>query len=197
MDQNSQLPYQYDLPLSTNNWMQTYSGITILPELPRQELIYIEDIAHHLALQCRFNGACREFYSVAQHSVMVASIMPKELCLEGLMHDAAEAYTGDVIRPMKITLNSATLRKVEYRLNQTIAKRFGLVNDFVNMKEVRIADLLMLKSEAHQLMRTQGYAWDIFSEVDELDLIHIDSCWSWQKAEEQFLGTFYALKIGR
>lgn len=67
----------------------------------------IEDIAHALGMQCRFNGMVRHFYSVAEHSVIVSLLM-KELDLgdpmEGLLHDAHEAYVGDMVSPWKPVL---------------------------------------------------------------------------------------------
>ena len=61
----------------------------------------IEDIAHGLAFQCRFNGQTGTFYSVAQHSLMVMSLVPEELQFAALLHDAAEAYLGDMVKPLK------------------------------------------------------------------------------------------------
>lgn len=58
--------------MNTNPYMTTYTGLRFYPFHPRREDVRIEDIAHHLALTCRWSGAVREFYSVAQHSVLVA-----------------------------------------------------------------------------------------------------------------------------
>ena len=55
------------------DWIQTYSGKKFYPLDPRPEDIDIRDIAHALSLNCRFNGHCRCFYSVAEHSVGVSS----------------------------------------------------------------------------------------------------------------------------
>ena len=82
------------------DWFLTYTGRQFWPLDPRPEDICIRDIAHHLSLCCRFNGACRVHYSVAQHSVMVANILPAPLRFWGLMHDATEAYVGDMVRNM-------------------------------------------------------------------------------------------------
>ena len=83
----------------------TYSGKPFFPMDPRPEEIRIEDIAHSLSMQCRFNGHTKWFYSVAQHcSIMAEAMMSDgyaEYAFEALMHDAAEAYIGDLIRPVK------------------------------------------------------------------------------------------------
>ena len=71
--------------------ISTRSGRRLYLHNPNPSQILIDDIAHGLAHQCRFNGQTNQFYSVAQHSVMVSSILPLELKLAGLLHDAAEA----------------------------------------------------------------------------------------------------------
>lgn len=81
--------------------ISTKSGRRLYVQNPTIAQIDIEDIAHGLAHQCRFNGQTSNFYSVAQHSVIVASILPPELKLAGLLHDASGAYLGDIVQPLK------------------------------------------------------------------------------------------------
>ena len=83
------------------HWMYTCSGVVYYPEDPRPAEINIEDIAHHLSMLCRFSGAVSRYYSVAEHSYHVSHMVPPELALEALLHDATEAYLGDLIRPVK------------------------------------------------------------------------------------------------
>lgn len=117
------------LPLSTNNSMRTYLGIVFYPYAPRAEAIQIEDIAHHLSLLCRFNGAVRTFYSVAEHSVRVAawvhSVAP-EHALWALLHDASEAYIGDMIRPVKHAAEMQPYREVERGIMACVLERYDL-----------------------------------------------------------------------
>ena len=82
--------------LRNGSWLQTYTGIQFWPLDPRPEEIDIQDIAHALSLLCRFNGHCQRFYSVAEHSVHVSTILAPEFGLWGLLHDAAEAYLSDI-----------------------------------------------------------------------------------------------------
>jgi hypothetical protein len=88
------------------NYVETYTGTRFYPFDPRPEEVALADIAAGLAHTCRFGGHCRTFYSVALHSVHVSRELAREgrparVQLYGLLHDAGEAYVGDVPRPVK------------------------------------------------------------------------------------------------
>lgn len=110
--------------------IRTFTGRYVNPLQLRREDICIEDIAHHLSNICRYTGACPEFYSVAQHSVYVSTLAwaggSRELALAGLLHDAAEAYLGDVSSPLKHGKEMAGYRGAEYRAEALIFDVFGL-----------------------------------------------------------------------
>ena len=82
-------------------WIVTYTGKRFYPLAPRAEDVDIRDIAHALSLTCRFSGHTPWLYSVAQHSVLCATLVPQELRIHALLHDAAEAYLFDAARPIK------------------------------------------------------------------------------------------------
>lgn len=87
----------------------TYSGILFYPLAPRVEDVEIVDIAHALSNLCRFGGHCREFYSVAEHSVLIARYVWKKtrcpvLALQAILHDGSEAYLVDMPRPIKVEI---------------------------------------------------------------------------------------------
>jgi hypothetical protein len=127
-----------------DSWFQTYTNRAFYLVDPDPALIDLADIAHSLAYQCRFNGHTEAFYSVAQHSVLVAEYLLEkapEHALWGLLHDAAEAYVGDVIRPLKRRLPGFV--RIEGPIEAAIAKRFGLCWPMpVEIKEADVAVLL-------------------------------------------------------
>ena len=81
-------------------WMMLSNGKKFYPLEPDLELIDIEDIAISLSLICRYIGKTRSHYSVAEHSVYISQIVSPENALWGLMHDAAEAFVGDMPYPI-------------------------------------------------------------------------------------------------
>lgn len=136
-------------------WFLSAKGRQLYPFDMRPEDVDIEEIAHALSMLCRFNGHCREFYSVAQHSVLVAQALPPELALAGLLHDATEAYCGDMIRPLKRSMPA--YREVEDRIWAVIAQRFGLPQDLP--PEVKEADNRMLQTERRDLLAPHRWRW--------------------------------------
>jgi hypothetical protein len=128
-------------------WILTYSGVKVHLLNPLEDEILVQDIVHALSNLCRFVGHTRKFYSVAEHSIRVADLLPKELKLWGLLHDASEAYISDMSRPLKAQL--ALYRDVEEKIMRTIANKFNLV--WPMPAEVKHADTIMLATEAMQL----------------------------------------------
>lgn len=111
----------------------------------------ISDIAHGLAHICRFTGHCIAFYSVAEHSVWCSRIAPKGYELAALMHDAAEAFIGDVAKPLKQLLPDYA--RIEQRVEAAVFDRFGLPRDMP--EPVKIIDKQMLRTEQEQAMRNR------------------------------------------
>ena len=124
---------------------------------PRAEELDIDDIAHALSNMCRFTGHVSEFYSVAQHSMEVANILPEELKLTGLLHDASEAYLVDISRPVKRDSRFSFYREAEAVLEKCIAEKFGLTWPWA--EEVKRADNVLLLTEKRDLMGREPKPW--------------------------------------
>jgi len=135
----------FDSPPDT---IRSVSGLYVNVFEPTPEMIRIEDIAHALSHQCRFGGHLQEFYSVAQHSVLVAARVSHENKFNALMHDAGEAYLLDIPTPIKAKLND--YKALEHKLMKVIADKFGFQYPFDT--EVKKADADMLQIEWHSLM---------------------------------------------
>lgn len=144
--------------------IQTASGryANLIAPLPHH--IDIGDIAHALSNICRFGGHTREFYSVAQHSVLVSRIVPPEHALTALLHDAPEAYVGDVTLPLKRLLPD--YRTIEASIWLVIASNFGLPVDLPSC--VKRADLVLLATERRDLMKEQDTPWPVLDGVSPL-----------------------------
>ncbi|TXH16844.1 MAG: phosphohydrolase [Hyphomicrobiaceae bacterium] len=128
----------------------TSSGRTVCPFAPDPTTIDPGDIAHALANKCRWNGHTSRFYSVAQHSVLVAryTVAPADR-LWGLLHDAGEAYLPDVPSPIKPFCPS--IITAENNLLAAVAIAFGLPTTIP--ATVHYADLVVRSAEARDLMR--------------------------------------------
>lgn len=131
----------------------TTSGRPFFASDPRPEDISLDDIAAHLARICRYGGALRadvEHYSVAQHSVLVSFAVPAEHALEALLHDAAEAYIGDMIAPLKHDPCMQGYREVEDRVDRVIRQKWGLPATMT--PAVKRADLEAAVTEKRDLL---------------------------------------------
>jgi hypothetical protein len=108
-------------------WFETFSHIKYHLYDPSPTEVTIKDIAHHLSLINRFGGAFPVAYSVAAHSIIVSRLYKKDP-FQGLMHDAAEAYFGDVVQPFKVTLDVVKL--VEHDNLKVISRKYGFQYPF-------------------------------------------------------------------
>lgn len=176
-----------------SQWIETYTGKKLFFLNPHPDDIVIDDIAHALSNQCRFSGHCKEFYSVAEHSVYVSKLLESKYKLAGLFHDAAEAYICDIPRPLKALLPE--YMEVEDILMQSISDKFEF--EYPLYKEVKWADIAQLQVEADHLMRSRGREYEDILQVDTGYKGLAPSCYSPDIAKNFFLDYYYELMGGQ
>lgn len=140
-----------------SRWIQTFTGRRFDVFDPNPDHIHLLDIAVALGNTCRFSGHVPYHYSVGQHSLLMSRVVPPAVAMEALLHDAAEAYMGDVPRPIKQGLQdyNAVMEMVE----TAVAMRFGLVYPWPD--EIHAADMRMVITEAHAFGKdTAGWGID-------------------------------------
>ena len=174
-------------------YMVTYTGKLFYPLDPEPDLIVIKDIAHALSNNCRFCGHVKNFYSVAQHSVIVSQLCEPENALTGLLHDASEAYLSDITRPIKYTEQMAGYREIEHTLEEAIFAKFGL--PFPMTTDVKRADDMALIAEGYTLFNPIP-DW-IFRRLKDAGLTEpiykLESAWPPAVAKAQFMKRFLEL----
>jgi 5'-deoxynucleotidase YfbR-like HD superfamily hydrolase len=126
------------------------SGRYINFAAPQEAYVAIDDIAWSLSMQCRFGGCCMCFYSVAQHSVLVSQLVPEPYRMQGLLHDAHEAYVQDLVTAEKWVLGAAW-GQLEAEWEQIVRKEFCLPPALD--RSVKEADLVMLATERRDLLQ--------------------------------------------
>ena len=131
-------------------YMETSTGKKVNSFNLQDEDIDIRDIAHALSLLCRYGGHCKSFYSVAEHSVRASMIVEEVYQMATLMHDAAEAYLGDIIKPVKYQL--PVFQEIEDKISQVIRAKFNIKWDSEIAKVIKEADNIIGATEGRDLM---------------------------------------------
>jgi uncharacterized protein len=138
------------------DWIQTFTGRAFYLLDPRPEDVDILDIAVALSRAPRYAGHSRCTYSVAQHSYFASIYAPKPFALEALLHDATEAYTGDITRPLKRILGPV-FADIEKRIHFAIAERFRIPKKI--SAEVKVIDDRLLATERRDLLGKPPIPW--------------------------------------
>lgn len=165
------------------NWMQTFTGRRFWPMSPLPEDVDPKDIAHSLSLICRYGGHTVRFYSVAEHCVLLSRAVSSQAALPALLHDAAEAYGGDMIRPLKHHAEMAPYRCVMERIELAVFERFGIA-PLPCWPEVGKADFRILWDERRLLMSPTDNDWTM---GDTAPLGVAPEGWPPKYAEQRYL----------
>lgn len=179
--------------MANDNYIQTQHGVFVLDSM-ESNAVDITDIAHALSHICRFTGHTKYPYSVAQHSVLCSLVVPSELALEALLHDAHEAIVSDIAAPIKALPQMAGYVALCDQVQGIIARQFGIPKTM--SREVKIADLRMCQTERFVLL-PQGYRWGL----DDMGIKPyrnlIIARWAPEYACFAFLERFYELTTER
>lgn len=155
-----------------DSFLMTHSGTKVSVLNPKPEQIKLEDIAHALSLQCRYNGHVDRFYSVAEHvlkgytlsNYIVLSNNPGEIIKAWLLHDASEAYVGDLIRPVKMHIEPFV--HLEEGFMEVIYDKFGVAR---RSEDVRYLDNVMAALEKENMFPNNKEVWHGLPPVKHLN----------------------------
>lgn len=166
----------------------TFTGELIDLLNPDPEKFRKLDIAHHLAMQCRFNGAVTSFYSVAQHSVMGMTLCKDYAKRAFILHDAPEYILGDWVKPLKMVFKELCpeIIEIEKRVEAAIYARYGVEITPEIQAEVDRVDLYMLQLE-------NGYLRPRHERLEAPGSFVKDGLlfpWDWKKARTEYIKAF-------
>jgi hypothetical protein len=161
---------------------RTYSGAYVNIIDPDPDTLFMHDIAWHLGRILRYNGGIRQDYTVAHHSLIMSYAVPEEYALEALLHDAAEAYMGDIVWPVKSMYPE--LEEDEARLAGEIMLKFAFPQDWMDLwvdgnthDEPKYHKSPTIAAADHQL-----YLHECFSFGDRPGVYHDGMQLAWGKA---------------
>lgn len=172
-------------------WIETRTGKHFDFLNPKADNIDIVDIATALSNICRFTGHVK-FFSVAEHSVYVAARVRPSLRLAALLHDASEAYLGDIASPLKQFLPD--YRRIEAHLQTAIYEKFGIKLSVDDEREIKQADLRSLYTEAHYLLASGGKEWGLWKDGNYVvEKEFAPDCLSPREAFDMFMAAYRSL----
>jgi hypothetical protein len=170
------------------DWMRTRSGGRFYPQDVRPGDIKPLDIASGLARECRYGGQISGWFTVAEHSILVAGLLPPHLRFAGLMHDAPEGLIRDMTRPNKRALPD--YQKLEDEVWAAIAATYGL--DLELDPLIKQADNDVLLAERSVFYPNDYTKWDIRGTAADVEIRQLNP---WE-AESAFLNLFHELTEG-
>lgn len=185
------------MPTTTvEHYITTHSGGCFVFEHPDPESILIEDIAHALSNICRYTGHVDKFYSVAEHSVRVSHMVDEEygrrFALEGLLHDAAEAYVTDVNKPLKMLLGEP-YKRLESIAMGAIAAKFGIPAE--KSEAVAYCDGALYLTERRDLFGPLKPGFTLTHHQEKKPCRYTIVPWSPTQAKQQFLQRYMEVTL--
>lgn len=160
--------------MNARPWIQSYTGRKVTPFDLQPDQVCLEDVAHALGNKCRFSGHSIHHYSVAQHSVLGARLMPPAFAMAFLLHDVSETYLPDIASPLKSRVkwcddagNSIQQwEALEAQHARVILEALGQLSilPLLQSPEVRAMDLAMLVAEKNQILEDEPESWGITAE---------------------------------
>jgi 5'-deoxynucleotidase YfbR-like HD superfamily hydrolase len=178
-----------------NNTIKVFAGHYVDLANPDPTTIEIKSIASALSKICRFGGHCPRFYSVAEHCIHATSLaidggVPITGLRAVLLHDAAEAYIGDMVKPLKVMMPDYAI--AELRMEQAIESAFSV--DFeAYHKTIKKYDRAMLKAEKTKLWPKDSEQWAGFSEIPDVSVPF--KFWEPRVAEVEFIAMARAVGL--
>jgi hypothetical protein len=178
-----------------DDYIETFTGGKFYfgDRMPESD-IRIEDIAHALAIEPRFGGHTREPYSVAEHCCHVYDLFCGDSGrrfqgkLLALLHDAHEAYTKDVMKPLRRTPGMEGYNALSRRVQSAIETRYALAATPGEFRDIKLYDLSQLRAEANELMSSKGLDWQWPAELPGVSMAV--KLWTWQQSKAEFLRRF-------
>ncbi len=179
--------------MSYLDYIWTLTGV-FDPKNPTPSQIRILDIARGLATSMRYRGQTIRPYSVAEHSVILSLVVPEMYARQALLHDASEAYLGDVLRPLKYMSFMEPFRAMERHLDVVIFDRFAVAPTFDSRAVIKALELRLVSTEITQLISPDvgldlNSVYSQFGQPLDLEI----PCLSIQDAECLFVARFAEL----
>lgn len=172
-------------------WQLTYSGRKVYPRKPDREVVDINDVAHHLAMENRYCGATHWPYSVAQHSVYVSYHVPNPYKLEGLLHDSGEYVMRDLPKPVKDSIDTEEHTRLEREWTRAVMLKFGIVPSKASHDIIKRVDQRIVLDETAALSPCPEVYPPEYPGIEPLG-IKIER-WAWEDAKYRFLNRFEQL----
>ena len=171
-------------------WMQTASNGELDFTADEWIVMPIEDIARALANICRYNGHCSRYYSVAEHSVLISRLVPQELALAALLHDASEAYVGDVPSGLKRFMGG-NFKDLERKATDAVARGYELTYEQLENPVIKSFDKRILIEEGDALMPPHPFWEQLRRDLEPTGVVL--ECWPPDVANAKFLERFREL----